>query len=151
MGNYRGRTTLIEDFGSLEHVVEDRGLTKAGFVELIAIQIDTALADVVIADLYPVGLRGIHIAEEVVAGTLEILVLFVAVTVVMPVTDVVSVGENDSIHSADDVLNIGYPFFIVGFQFVLSVTLKWPQVWLANSQPSSLRALAMTVASWISV
>ena len=49
MGNYRGRTTLIEDFGSLEHVVEDRGLTKAGFVELIAIQIDTALADVVIA------------------------------------------------------------------------------------------------------
>ena len=118
MGNYRGRTTLIEDFGSLEHVVENCGLTKAGFVELIAIQIDTALADVVIADLYPVGLRGIHIAEEVVAGTLEILVLFVAVTVVMPVTDVVSVGENDSIHSADDVLNIGYPFFIVGFQFV---------------------------------
>ena len=80
MGNYRGRPPLIEDFGSLEHVVEDRGLTKAGFVELIAIQIDTALADVVIADLYPVGLRGIHIAEEVVAGTLEILVLFVAVT-----------------------------------------------------------------------
>ena len=118
MGNYRGRTTLIEDFGSLEHVVENCGLTKAGLVELIAIQIDTALADVVIADLYPVGLGGIHIAEEVVACALEILVLFVAVTVVMPVTDVVSVGENDSIHSADDVLNIGYPFFIVGFQFV---------------------------------
>ena len=118
MGNYRGRTTLIEDFGSLEHVVEDRGLTKAGFVELIAIQIDTALADVMIADLYPVGLRGIHIAEEIIAGTLELLVLFVAVTVVMPVTDVVSVGKDDSVHSADDVLNIGNPFLVVSFQLV---------------------------------
>ena len=98
MGNYRGRTTLIEDFGSLEHVVENRGLTKAGLVELIAIQIDTALADVVIADLYPVGLGGIHIAEEVVACALEILVLFVAITVVMPVADVVSVGKDDSVH-----------------------------------------------------
>lgn len=118
MGNYRGRTTLIEDFGSLEHVVEDRGLTKAGFVELIAIQIDTALADVVIADLYPVGLGGIHIAEEVVACALEILVLFVAITVVMPVADVVSVGKDDSVHSADDVLNIGNPFLVVSFQLV---------------------------------
>lgn len=118
MGNYRGRTTLIEDFGSLEHVVENRGLTKAGLVELIAIQIDTALADVVIADLYPVGLGGIHIAEEVVACALEILVLFVAITVVMPVADVVSVGKDDSVHSADDVLNIGNPFLVVSFQLV---------------------------------
>ena len=118
MGNYRGRTTLIEDFGSLEHVVENRGLTKAGLVELIALQIDTALADVVIADLYPVGLGGIHIAEEVVACALEILVLFVAITVVMPVADVVSVGKDDSVHSADDVLNIGNPFLVVSFQLV---------------------------------
>ena len=65
MGNYRGRTTLIEDFGSLEHVVENCGLTKAGFVELIAVQIDTALADVVIADLYPVGLRTVYVAVEI--------------------------------------------------------------------------------------
>ena len=87
-------------------------------VELIAIQIDTALADVVIADLYPVGLGGIHIAEEVVACALEILVLFVAITVVMPVADAVSVGKDDSVHSADDVLNIGNPFLVVSFQLV---------------------------------
>lgn len=118
MGNYRGRTTLIEDLGGQEHIVENGGLTKAGLVELIAVQIDTALADVVVADLYPVGLGGVHIAEEVVACALEILVLFVAVTVVMPVADVVSVGKDDSVHSADDVLNIGNPFLVVSFQLV---------------------------------
>ena len=38
MGDYRGRTTLIEDLGGQEHIVENGGLTKAGDLIMKPIQ-----------------------------------------------------------------------------------------------------------------
>ena len=112
----RSRTTLVKDFRSRDHIVEDARLTGACLIEQVTVEVDTALADILIGDLYPVRLGTVYVAEEVVTGTLEILIFFVAVAVVVPVADIVSMGKNNGINGTDDVLHIGNPFFVVSFQ-----------------------------------
>ena len=116
VGDNRSRTALVKDFGSLEHVVQNGGLTGTCLVKHVTVQVNAALTDIMLADLYPVRLGTVYVAEEVVTDTLEILIFFVAVAVVVPVADIVPMGKNNGIDGTDDVLHIGNPFFVIIFQ-----------------------------------
>ena len=118
VGYHRGRSGGIEGLGGQEHIVQNSGVAPAGLVQHVAIQIDSALAHVIIPDLYPVGNGAVHVAEEIVAGALEILEFFIVGTVILPVADVISVGEDDGVHRSHDILNGIYPFFIVDAQLI---------------------------------
>ena len=47
---------MIEHLGSQEHVIQHGGISLAGLVKLITVQVNAALAYILIRDLHPVGL-----------------------------------------------------------------------------------------------
>ena len=114
----RSRTTLVKDFRSCDHIVEDARLTGACLIEQVTVEVDTALADILIGDLYPVRLRTVYIAVEIVACALEILVDLVVGGVALPGADIISMGKDDRVGSADDVCYIVHPLFIVSTQLI---------------------------------
>lgn len=109
----RSRTTLVKDFRSCDHIVEDTRLTGACLIEQVTVEVDTALADILIGDLYPVRLRTVYIAVEVVTDAFEVVVDFVVGSVTFPGADIIAVREDDRIGWANDILDGIDPFFVV--------------------------------------
>jgi len=109
----RSRTTLVKDFRSRDHIVEDTRLTGACLIEQVTVEIDTALADILIGDLYPVRLRTVYIAVEVVTDAFEVVVDFVVGSVTFPGADIIAVREDDRIGWTNDILDGIDPFFVV--------------------------------------
>ena len=114
----RGRTSLVKDIGCLEHIVEYGRLTGGSAVEHVTVEVNTALTYILIGDLYPVRLRTVYIAVEIVACALEILVDLVVGGVAFPGADIISMGKDDRVGSADDVCYVVHPLFIVSTQLI---------------------------------
>ena len=88
---------MVKDFGCLEHIVKYGRLTGGSAVEHVTVEVNAALTYILIGDLYPVGLRTVYVAVEIVACALEILVDLVVGGVAFPGADIISVGKDRSV------------------------------------------------------
>ena len=83
--------------------------------ESVAVQISSALAEIIVALLHIVLIR-VHVAEVAESAVVQIPVAFVIFLVGMPIADIGSEGEEEYIGAADQLTHVILPLLVVRFK-----------------------------------
>ena len=112
----------------------DRICFRKIIVHPVAVQIASALAEVVCSDLDKV-LGGVHVAEVAEALGLEIEKPFIVLGIGTPASYITSEGEQDNVGASDERSNLCIPFVCVRDEVLHGdgAHISVAQLWLASS------------------